>query len=226
MPSVRLLRVVFDMRLSRFTLLATLLLVTPTAYAQRRRASIRSIDFKNFTYLLPADLRTPGGARTITVKDGRFPGTDNDVEMYFGKVEYGDVTGDGAEEALVYLGVHTGGSAMPGVAYVYTLRSRRPSLLWFFSTGDRADGGLHRLYAENGNLVVELYGPQKRWEGDGQLMRFTRKRYVWFGNRFRQQGRKEVIPLSAPSNNGMQRSADTHLVMLRRRLGAPADAGR
>ena len=191
------------MTLSRFALLAAAFLIASPAYARGRGASIRSVDFKNFTYPLPADLRTPGGPGNVRLKGGRFPGTDNEDEMYFGRVVYGDVTGDDAEEAMVYLGIHTRGSAMPGVVYVYTLRGRRPSLLWSFSTGDRADGGLHRVYAENGGLVVEMYGPQRRWEGDGQVMRFTRRRYVWLGNRFRRKGRKEVVPLSTQSDDGM-----------------------
>lgn len=190
------------MRFSRFILLAALLIGVTSGQARRPSASIRSIDFKNFTYPLPADLVTPGGPRAVTLEGGRFPGTGNEDEMYFGTVVYGDVTGDGAEEAMIHLGIHTRGSAMPGVAYVYTLRRGRPSLSWSFPTGDRARGGLHRVYAEGGGLVVELYGPQKRWEGDGQPMRFTRRRYVWLGRRFRQTGRKEVIPLSAQSNNG------------------------
>ena len=85
------------MSLSRFTLLAATFLIAAPCYAQGRGGSIRSIDFKNFTYPLPADLRTPGGARTVTLK-------------------------------------------------------------------------------------------------------FTRRRYVWLGRRFRHKGRKEVIPLPAPSN--------------------------
>jgi hypothetical protein len=185
------------MRLSGFILLAASLLVTGAGHARQRGDSIRSTDFKNFTYPLPADLRTPGGPRAVTLARGRFAGTGNEDEMHFGSVVYGDVTGDGAEEALVYLGIHTRGSAMPGVLYVYTQRGGRPSLLWAFSTGDRADGGLHRVYAEDGGLVVELYGPKRRWEGDGQPMRFTRRRYAWAGRRFRQKGPKEVIPLSA-----------------------------
>jgi hypothetical protein len=194
------------MKFKPLTVIALSLLFAPGVFAQRRSESIRSIDFKNFTYALPADLRTPGGRRFFTLRGGRYPGTGNEDEMYFARVVYGDVTGDGAEEAMIYLGIQTRGSAMPGVAYVYTMQGRRPRLLWSFSTGDRAGGGLHKIYAEGGELVAELYGPQEKWEGDGQLMRFTRRRYVWRGQRFRQRGRKEVIPLPAQSNIGMNRT--------------------
>ncbi len=197
------------MKISRLVLAAAALLVPQTASPQRPGSSIRSVDFANFTYPWPADLIDPANPKkTFSLRGGERPqardrrGFIGQGGVFLGPVAYSDVTGDGAEEAILYVGIQTGGSAMPGIVYIYTLRGGRPTPLWYFSTGDRADGGLHKVYAENGELVVELYGPKRRWEGAGQLMRVTRRRYEWRGNRFRQKGREEVIPLGAQSNNG------------------------
>ena len=172
---------------------------------------IRSIDFSNFTYPLAGDYAPSRGTQTFTLKDGKFEESDiragrpdGGIGMYMGGVVYGDVTGDGAEEALVRLGVGTGGSAIPHCVYVYTLKNGRPKLLWAFTTGDRADGGLRRMYAEGGLLVLELYGKGTRVGGElygtEELVpaccanSVTRTRYVWRGGKFRQQGESEIFP--------------------------------
>lgn len=188
------------MKISRIIILTVTLLSPHAALPQRRVQSIRSIDFANFTYPRVGEQRDYVRRRTFTLRDGKYPEHEVEDGMHFLRVVYGDVTGDGAEEAIVVLGVETRGSAIPSCVYIYTLRNRRLSLLWGFLTGDRSDGGLHKIYAENGELVVELYGPKRRWEGAAQLMRFTRRRYVWRDNRFRQKGRKEVIPLQTTAH--------------------------
>jgi hypothetical protein len=164
---------------------------------------VRAIDFANFTYPRTADLRNPGDPKTFKLKDGEFAETKNEVGMYLADVSYGDVTGDGGEEAMVRLGIHTGGSSMPNCIYIYTLRNNRPRLLWAFVTGDRADGGLRSIYAEDGRLVIELYGKEARIGGELYgtedapaccAKSVTRTRYEWRGNRFRQVGESEVFP--------------------------------
>jgi hypothetical protein len=85
------------------------------------------------------------------------------------------------------------------------MRGNHPGLLWRFEDGDRADGGLRRIYAENGGLVVELYGKGKTVGGDlfaddgmtgGDCCptHFTRARYRWDGERFMLNGEPEVLP--------------------------------
>ncbi|HKQ93507.1 MAG TPA: hypothetical protein VJZ77_22800 [Blastocatellia bacterium] len=129
----------------------------------------------------------------------------DEMGVYLGDVRYGDVTGDGQEEAIVVLSILTGGSAMPNCVYVYTWDRRRPKLLWAFDTGDRADGGLRRVKAENGFLLVELYGARrilgKDLYAEDKTNRgaccptfFTRARYKWTGNRFRLASKPEVLP--------------------------------
>ncbi|MBK8467170.1 MAG: hypothetical protein IPL32_15225 [Chloracidobacterium sp.] len=134
--------------------------------------------------------------RKFTLTNGEFKCTKDQMGVTLSRVTYGDVTGDGIEEAIVSMSIQTGGSAIPGVVYVYSLRSERPSPLWSFSTGDRADGGLREVYSEKGSLIVELFGPQKKDEADGQQKRFTRTRYIWNNSRFRQKATKEIIELA------------------------------
>lgn len=73
-------------------------------------------------------------------------------------VDYGDVTGDGVEEAFVVLYAELGGNAASQDVFIYAWRREHPELLWKFATGDRADGGLRQIYAHGGRLVIELYG--------------------------------------------------------------------
>ena len=86
------------------------------------------------------------------------------------------------------------------------LRKGNPQLLWAFETGDRADGGLKRVFAENGELLVELHGKDKiigrnLYEDDGAdtgdccPAHFTRTRYTWSRNRFRQNAPAAVLQL-------------------------------
>src|SRR5688572_26081934 len=112
-------------------------------------------------------------------------------------VAYGDVTGDGSEEAMVVLFENVKGTAIPYYVYVFTLERLKPKVLWSFETGDRGDGGLRKVYAENGGLVVELYGKNtgigdienKEETGACCAKSLTRIRYRWQGRRFQQKGK-------------------------------------
>jgi hypothetical protein len=170
---------------------------------------IREIDFANFTY--PSQF--VGETRGFKVRNGeRLPkrkdkiGRPLDWWLILEGVTYGDVTGDGHEEAIVKLHLVTGGSALPDFVYIYGLRKGKLRLLWVFETGDRADGGCKNVFAEHGELIVELYGKNKiigrdLYEDDGTNTGdccptyFTRTTYAWSRNRFRQKGTSEVLPL-------------------------------
>ena len=175
---------------------------------------IQKIDFANFSYPFPD--RTNARKR-IKLRDGEQPptrfgehGMPHDIGYGLGEVSHGDLTGDGIEEGIVVLNHIHSGSGISAYVYIYTPRSNRPALLWSFTTGDRADGGLQKVAAENGESIVELMGRNKiigtdLYAGDGTSKgdccpdAFTRTRYRWREGRFRQQGRPEVIFLDAPS---------------------------
>lgn len=162
-------------------------------------SSIRSVDFGNVAYpdypedLDPHDPDYGRRAKRVTLKA-------REGEPY--SANYGDVTRDGIEEAMVVLGVNLKGSAITAMVYIFSLQAGQPKLLWHFQSGDRADGGLRQIYAENSQLVIELYGKNRIIGGD--LYRgeeglccpssFTRTRYEWRSNRFVRVGQPEVFP--------------------------------
>ena len=71
------------------------------------------------------------------MKAGEHPETEEEMGIYFSRVEYGDVTADRQDDALVTVSSQTGGSAARHTVYVYTLENNRPKLLWSLTTGDR-----------------------------------------------------------------------------------------
>lgn len=155
---------------------------------------IRSIDFATISYPhYPVYVDDRGKKRYVTLKPGE------GAPAY---LNYGDVTGDGVEEAMTVLGIENRGSAIPHIAYIYGLQNGSLKLLWSFETGDRADGGVRQIYSENGGLVVELYGKDRvigsdLFRGDEGLCcpsSFTRARYEWRDNRFQLKGKPEVLP--------------------------------
>lgn len=166
---------------------------------------IRSVDFDNFVF--PAWPIYSKREKPFTLKDGKYVGRlqDGAVEPYpVSLVDsiYGDVTGDGAEEAILVFTESIRGTAIPYYVYVYGMARNRPKLLWSFDTGDRAEGGLRRILAENGNLMVELYGRNKYVGGDYYSdsqgaccpAHYTRSRYQWSNNHFARTGELEVSP--------------------------------
>lgn len=124
--------------------------------AHGRRASqdgVRRIDFRNFKY--------KGGGENIRVARGHgtyrsagdldFPYTIDNV-----KVVYGDVTGDGREEAAVVLHYYDrGGTGWFSRGFLFAARKGRPALLATFEGGDRADGGIREVSIKGGVLSVQ-----------------------------------------------------------------------
>jgi len=172
-------------------------LTSPTAKPNASptpRQPIRSVDFNSVAFpLYPVYVGDRGKKKYITIK----PGDGGPA-----KLNYGDVTGDGIEEAIMMLGIENRGSAIPEIVYIFGLERTKPKMLWSFETGDRADGGLRQVYAQNGNLVVELYGRGKiigtnLYADDGtRTMQpypylITRTRYRWLGSRFQLMGKPE-----------------------------------
>jgi hypothetical protein len=189
----------------------------------QRKSLIRQIDFKNFTYE-----KLPTGKcsmNEVHLMNGRYDapadiaGKRPAVDCWsvaLGPITYGDVTGDGEEEAIVELYAEAGGTEASEDVYIYTLQGGNPVLLWKFATGDRADGGLRRITAENGELVVDLFGVgtaigQKLYgtEDVGACCpkHFTRTKYRWVGTQFQQDGSEEVFENPSGSSAPVTSSA-------------------
>jgi hypothetical protein len=169
---------------------------------------IRKVDFDNFSYPFPDK---PNGRKKIKLRDGEQPptqfgkhGIPHNLGYGLSDVSFADLTGDGVEEAIVLMGLIHSGTSTAGYVYIYGMKKQRPVLLWSFEYGDRADGGLRNIYAEDGELVIELDGRNKiigtdlyaddgTNRGDCCPDAFTRTRYRWQQGRFRRQGAAEVI---------------------------------
>ncbi|HYX72010.1 MAG TPA: hypothetical protein VE732_04510 [Nitrososphaera sp.] len=196
------------MKVLKILSLVISLLISPVAYSQRRQPSIRSVDFTNFTY----QAKPVYSRKNFSLKNGGYggrlrDGADIPYPVSLVGVIYGDVTGEGSEDAMVVLTESVKGTAIPYYVYVYSIEKGRPQLLWSFETGDRGDGGLRKVYAENGGFVLELYGKDtgigdienKEETGACCPKSFTRIRYSWRGRRFRQKGSREVLPNPLPN---------------------------
>jgi hypothetical protein len=138
-----------------FVSLFILFTLTITASAQ---GDVRKVDFKNFTYLAHCISETP---EKITVKKGEFSKEtqeDGYVDRFYFQVfavTYGDVTGDGQDDAITLTVCNTGGTGNFSEGMVYSMKSGRPTLIARIPGGDRAAGGLRAARVEGGLLVVE-----------------------------------------------------------------------
>lgn len=142
------------MKITHFVPLVMLLF----AYAAPSQQPIRSIDFKNFTYNA---FCAGEDSETVTVKDGEYSyekQEDGWVDRVYFKIfniSYGDLTGDGRDEAVVLSVCNTGGTGNFSEGYIFTLKGGKPVQAANIPGGDRAYGGLREARVEKGLLVVE-----------------------------------------------------------------------
>src|SRR5205085_2818976 len=188
----------------------------------------------------PRGWQNPDGSTMITLKGGHlapFEGKTTNEEMSdeekaaakaerrigmtYITTKYLDLTGDGQDEALVVLKIETGGAAIPQIVYVFDWKDSKPALIWSFRTGDRADGGLKDLRAENGGLTVELYG-QDRFllgsvetsiiTGDEEQLccpsYFTRTHYKWNGKSFLMDKQRLTYSVADPDATPQENLGD------------------
>lgn len=172
---------------------------------------IHKVDFKNFSYPEPnygyrnleksvGNFRISrthyrlieGGQPEIRGENGMLKNSPASLSF----VEYVELTGDKEQEALVTLSIQTGGSAMANNLYCYKWQNHKPKLIFTFSAGDRADGGYRNMYADSGDLIIELNaGDEKAPDCDGcQSTRFLRLRYKWDGRKFVKVN-QELLPI-------------------------------
>lgn len=121
------------------------------ALAAAGRHAIRRVDFRNFTY----PDACVGEAHVV---DGQF---SEEIEgspfrwwFSVAGVVYGDLTGDGEEEAVVLTLCNGGGSGVYSSGTVYTMREGKPVPIVDLPVGDRADGGIEGVEIQNGLLVL------------------------------------------------------------------------
>jgi len=165
----------------------------------------RHTDFKNFEYPWSASAEWPDHLEWLNMSEsnhvrlvnGRWregEGESSEDSPFAGltleSVQFGDVTGDSRQEAIVTLRFDTGGTQYYYYVYIYSLQNREPVLLAYFHSGDRAASGLYRVYAERGKLAVELFDQEKRL-GDCCSSGLIRTRYLWKNGAFEKFGPNE-----------------------------------
>jgi len=193
------------------------------------KSPLAKIDFKNYSYPLPHGWQNPDGS-DLTLTNGKLDPVSADTDLGMDPDEaaeaksqrriggsyvatrFFDVTGDSEDEAFVIIKIETTGSAIPQIVYVYTWKEDKPELIWYFRTGDRADGGLKDLRPENGDLVLELYGQDRFLLGEAETSKiaddyeqiccptfFTRSLYKWNGKNFQMQGKRLTFSVADPN---------------------------
>jgi hypothetical protein len=199
---------------------------------------LADIDFKNYTYPLPRGWQNPDGSDLALINGKLDPvSADTDLGMdadeasaaksqrrigaSYVTTRFFDVTGDAQQEAIVILKIETTGSAVPQIVYIYTYKDDKPELIWYFRTGDRADGGLKDLRPENGQLVVELYGQDRFLLGETETAKitndyeqiccptfFTQTMYKWNGRNFLMQGKRLTFSVADPGAKPVENMAE------------------
>ncbi|MBK9030756.1 MAG: hypothetical protein IPL61_05350 [Myxococcales bacterium] len=158
-------------------------------------AGLRAIDWANRTYEVGEGSFTVvnGEAAFAFDEDGNevagdYQPTDPDafVERGYFTVQppvFGDVTGDGVEEALIVSVYNGGGTGQFDGVDAYGLRDGQPVVIGHLPGGDRGDGGLYDIKVEGGAVVVErmMSGPE---DGACCPSKLQVERWAWQGGAF------------------------------------------
>jgi hypothetical protein len=159
-------------------------------------SGIQGIDFRNFTYAVycgndknPWSMRARNG-KAVEEGEAGDPGISFEVRS----VNFGDMNGDGIEDAIIRSSCNGGGTGHYYEGFIYTMRGGKPRLLTHIPGGDRADGGFHGLSIAHGLVVVETYANKIEGVGiccpdfiDTQRSRWNGKRLVPVGKRSRRE---------------------------------------
>ncbi len=159
--------------------------------------NIRRIDFRNFTYHLEkTSCAKMLGRSIVQVRNGKF---GDPTDVYFGVdtdgIAYGDLTGDGHDEAIII--TYCGGMHPIEQAFVYTMKNGRVLLLTKLEEGDRAFGGIVRSHlcqgCSNGiNIQSGLLTVERMWGNAACCPKYIEKKtYRWNGRRLVQVGRNQ-----------------------------------
>lgn len=183
--------------------------ITENSVNASSNSAIGRIDFGNFSYpKLWKELEKPAKLKNgELVFEGEYRCT---TTISLDEVKYLDLTDDGEDDALVILSNQVScGSSWGATSFlIFTMRNKKPQIIWRFTTGSEAHGGLRDFRLDGKELVVELYGrckivgfePKVDYSeikfnagSDRALESTTRFRFGWNGRKF-EQNSLEVLP--------------------------------
>jgi hypothetical protein len=176
-----------------------------------KTTEIRGVDFKNFSFPWDEEMgeysSVPSISRWISPLPQKqiravrgihyfyLPSQGEDEREHaplvsVDSVTYGDLDGDGIEEAAVHLNYSTGGTSNWDFLYIYKVGHDRPKLLGVLESGSRSYGGLVRTSIVGGMLVLD-FADEERRIGDCCSAGFIRVRYRWRDREFEEEGPRE-----------------------------------
>ncbi|MBK7929590.1 MAG: VCBS repeat-containing protein [Bryobacterales bacterium] len=180
---------------------AFLMSVVFVAAAQSERSTV---DFRNFEYPLPnmeekGEMPAtwkwlPSVLKTrVRIRNGEFREPTPDLgpgpSVRWVSTVWGDLDGDGREEAAVLLRYGTGGTATWQYLYVYRLGGKRPELMSILESGSRAQGGLVDI-AMRGQAMVLRFQDEERQRGDCCSNGYIEVSYRWDVGHFLEVGKR------------------------------------
>jgi serine/threonine protein kinase len=120
--------------------------------------------------------------------------TQRDIADFRATPVFGDISGDGNDEAAVSVHYNMGGSGSFTGVFIYTLRDSNTELIGRVIGGSSASGGIEGVEIENGHLVIcsseqNLQDEENRCHACYQFL--DTKRYRLEGNRLIQVGRTQ-----------------------------------
>lgn len=117
------------------------------------QSDIRKVDFKNFTY----DIQIFETKEKIKVKAGEYSRMKEEDKLYLrvSDAEFGDLDGDGKDEAVIVTVINTGGTGNFSNGLIFTMKGGKPVVMTEFEGGDRAYGGIVGAKILNKLLVVQ-----------------------------------------------------------------------
>ena len=194
--------------MTRALILISFLLLSGFATQAQSAAHIRSVDFGNFTFRVgksPITMRENLQVGACAKRQGEAP-TGDVWNVVPENIAYGDLDGDGREEAVVPIFANAcGGTIITGErVLVYTLRGGRPTALPEFDYVDkgcekgkecgftRSPVPLVKYDAEEKAVVIEN---QYQTEGDATCCPslYRRTWYRWDGSGFRAYKKSDVM---------------------------------
>ncbi len=157
-------------------------------------SSIRQVRFKNFTFTRQK------GAEAIQFHDGKYVG-ERGHNYFLMRIAYGDLTGDGNEEAIILLrGQNTLVSRTLDELFIYRLKNGRATLLTNFEGGKRGDyilsiGSLGSNFKVENNVLIIDQAVALEGDNDCIPTRYYTIKYRWNGSQMVEVDRTDLKPI-------------------------------